>query len=104
MVGENGMVGGSIGGNVGGMVHRQGGSVELIPDPYTKGIPLPRILNYRVQGRDSRSPHTTYQEAVDHTQRTPRSFSDPTHVTRVRLPNSTVYFKHALWCFHLSTL
>jgi hypothetical protein len=36
MVGENGMVGGSIGGNVGGMVHQPGGSVELIPDPYTK--------------------------------------------------------------------
>jgi hypothetical protein len=28
-------------------------SVELLEDPYTKSIPLPRISNHYVPGRDS---------------------------------------------------
>jgi hypothetical protein len=79
---------------------------HTVQDHYTKGIPLPRILNYCVPCRDSRLPRTTYQEAiyVDYTQQTPSSFSDPTHATQIRLPNSIAHFKHALWLFYLSTL
>jgi hypothetical protein len=40
------------------------GCVGLLGDPYIKGVPLPRIPNYRLSVRDSRLPHTGVAAAM----------------------------------------
>ena len=55
------------------------GCIETLGDPYSKGIPLPRIPRYRAQGSNSQLTNSS------HTHRDPR----PTSVTQAWIASKT---------------
>jgi hypothetical protein len=70
--------------------------VELLGDPYTNGIPLPRIPNNHAPVRDSRMPRTDVAAAM-----TDRNSA---RVPRVSLPISIAYLKYALRRYTLRSI